>query len=582
MYRGKKTWRLALLLIVVAPPVAYLLAMLPPSAATVDDSGWRPSLSGQVVAGAVHVHTVRSDGAGTPDEVAAAAARAGLQFVILGDHGNGTRALEPPTYRQGVLCIDGVEISTAGGHYLALDMSPAPYPLAGEPRDVVEDVRRLGGFGIVAHPTSAKRALQWLEWSAPFDGIEWLNADAEWRDESRWTLARAPFHYLLRPEATLASLLDRPDLALARWDALGSRRRVVGLAAADAHGRIDLGGDAYAEGNASPLRVPSYDASFRTFAVRVELDQPVSGSAVEDGRALIGALRRGRTYSAIDALARPVRFEFSATSGGAVARMGETLAPSGPVVLWARAAVPAGSAIELIRDGQFVRTVSAGELEYQTDASSGVFRVEVKVPGAPGTPAMPWIVSNPIYVGPRSGEAEAPPPRLPGRDTRALYIDGDTTGWVVEMDAESRAAVNATPTVGGRELAFRYALRGGAIAGQYAALVFGLEGEGRSPGLVGHDRLTFRARANRAMRLEVQVRQPGGPDGERWQRSIYLDEQPRDVTIFFDDLVPVGRTARRRPELSKVHALLFVVDTNHTLPATAGIVWLDDVKLAHP
>jgi hypothetical protein len=84
------------------------------------------------------------------------------------------------------------------------------------------------------------------------------------------------------------------------------------------------------------------------------------------------------------------------------------------------------------------------------------------------------------------------------------------------------------------------------------------------------------------MRLEVQVRQPGGPDGERWQRSIYLDEEPRDVTIFFDDLAPVGRTARRRPDLSRVHALLFVVDTNHNLPASTGIVWVDDVKLGRP
>ena len=572
---------LVVALVVLAPPVVYLLATLPPSAVEVDVSGWRPSLPGHVVAGAVHVHTVRSDGADSVDEVAAAAARAGLQFVILGDHGNGLRPLEPPTYRNGVLCVDGVEISTSGGHYLALDMSAAPYPLAGEPRDVVEDVRRLGGFGIVAHPTSAKRALQWLEWSAPFDGIEWLNADAEWRDENRWTLARVPFDYLVRPEAALASLLDRPELALARWDALGSRRRVVGLAAADAHGRIDIGGDAYAEGNVSPLRVPSYDASFRTFAVRIVLDQPLSGSAAEDGRALLGALRGGRTFSAIDALARPVRFEFSATSGGAVARMGESLTATGSVTLRARAAAPAGSAIDLIRDGQIVRTVSAGELEHETDATSGVFRVEVRVPGAPGAPAVPWIVSNPVYVGPRGGEGEAPP-RLAGRDTRALYTDGETTGWVVENDPESRAAVNATPTVGGRELAFRYALRGLPIAGQYAALVYGLEGEGRPSGLVGWDRLTFRARANRAMRLEVQMRQPGGPDGERWQRSVYLDEQPRDVTIFFDDMTPIGRTTRRRPDPALVHALLFVVDTNHTLPATAGIVWLDDVKLAHP
>ena len=51
------------------------------------------------VAGAYHVHTTRSDGSGTLDEIAAAAARAGLHFVILTDHGDGTRPPDPPVYR---------------------------------------------------------------------------------------------------------------------------------------------------------------------------------------------------------------------------------------------------------------------------------------------------------------------------------------------------------------------------------------------------------------------------------------------------------------------------------------------------
>ena len=44
--------------------------------------------------GAFHIHSVRSDGSGTVDEIATAAARAGLQFIILTDHGDGTRAPE--------------------------------------------------------------------------------------------------------------------------------------------------------------------------------------------------------------------------------------------------------------------------------------------------------------------------------------------------------------------------------------------------------------------------------------------------------------------------------------------------------
>ena len=118
------------------------------------------------VRGAIHVHTRRSDGSGTVEQVAAAAARAGLQFVILTDHGDGTREPAPPVYSSGVLVIDAVEISTEDGHVVALGLPKAPYPLGGEPRDVVEDIERLGGMAIAAHPGSVKPELRWTEWTS--------------------------------------------------------------------------------------------------------------------------------------------------------------------------------------------------------------------------------------------------------------------------------------------------------------------------------------------------------------------------------------------------------------------------------
>ena len=63
-----------------------------------------------VLRGAFHVHTTRSDGALDKDAVAAAAARAGLQFAVFTDHGDATDPPDPPAYIHGVLCIDGVEI----------------------------------------------------------------------------------------------------------------------------------------------------------------------------------------------------------------------------------------------------------------------------------------------------------------------------------------------------------------------------------------------------------------------------------------------------------------------------------------
>ena len=140
----------------LAVAVVVLVAVsLPPARLTLETP-----FSDGTVAGIIHVHTNRSDGRGTPDDIAAAAARAGLKFVVFTDHGDATRTPDPPSYRSGVLCLDAVEISTTGGHYLALDMPAAPYPLGGEARDVVEDVKRLGGFGVAAHPNSPKPALE--------------------------------------------------------------------------------------------------------------------------------------------------------------------------------------------------------------------------------------------------------------------------------------------------------------------------------------------------------------------------------------------------------------------------------------
>ena len=85
------------------------------------------------VRGAIHVHTSRSDGTGTVDEVAAAAARAGLAFVVFTDHGDATREPDAPRYRSGVLCIDAVEISTRDGHLIALGL-PSHHILSGAKR----------------------------------------------------------------------------------------------------------------------------------------------------------------------------------------------------------------------------------------------------------------------------------------------------------------------------------------------------------------------------------------------------------------------------------------------------------------
>ena len=125
-------------LIVAVAVGAWASLTLPPRGVAL------PPVSDGTIAGGFHIHTVRSDGRATPDEIAAVAARAGLKFLVFTDHGDGSRTPDAPAYRSGVLCIDGVEVSRSGGHVVALGLPAAPYRLGGEARDVVEDIQRLG------------------------------------------------------------------------------------------------------------------------------------------------------------------------------------------------------------------------------------------------------------------------------------------------------------------------------------------------------------------------------------------------------------------------------------------------------
>jgi hypothetical protein len=502
-----------------------------------------------VAVGSLHVHTNRSDGSGSPDEVAAAAARSGLDFVVLTDHGDGTRAPDRPRYRSGVLVIDGVELSTQHGHYLAIGLPQAPYPLRGEARDVVEDVRRLGGFGVVAHPDSSKPALQWRAWDVPFDAVEWLNADSEWRDENRRELSRALARYVFRPSATLGSVLDRPDRTLDRWDTLTRRRRVVAVAGADAHARLGWGDDdanGYRRGWF--LKIPSYDASFGSFAMRLLLDRALDKDPAAAATQILDALRLGRAYTAIDAIATPATLEFRIEHGRTII---------------ARTNAAHDGVIVLRKDGRVLSDNPLPEMRFES-AGEGTYRVEVYLPGGPGDPPVPWIVSNPIYVRPEGWGLAAP------KDTRAPTMTPSFQGgpWHVETDETSSGHI-AHPAPEG-PVAFTYRLGSGNRAGQYAAL-----GIGVGTALGDRTHLAFRAHASRPMRMSVQARNP--QSGGRWQRSVYLDSTTRDVIVRFDEMTPVGSSGAL--ETGTADTVLFVVDTTNTSPGTSGTVTIGALRV---
>ena len=521
-----------------------------------DAAGWG-DLSARTVSGAYHIHTTRSDGHGDRQAVAAAAARAGLKFVILTDHGDGTRPPDPPEYLDGVLVLDGVEISTDQGHYTAFDLPRAPYPLGGAADAVVEDVARLGGFGFAAHPDSPKPSLRWTDDSAPIDGIEWLNADSEWRGETRSRLTRAGLAYFLRPGPAMASLFDRP-VTLERWDRLTAARQVVALAGVDAHGGVGRRAEDTGRSLAGMVGIPNYQASFRAFSDRVVLERPLSGNAAEDAGAIFGAIRKGSVFTAIDALASPALLDFHVDADSGRIGMGGWLPGGSGATIVARAALPPRATLVLIHNGR-EEARARGEIRQEVGGEHGPYRVEARIAGAPGAPPVPWLISNPIYFGVGARGAQG---AEGAKGAGAKGAEGATGAgiapfpWRIEKDPSSSGSLRSSD----HEVPLGSKLGEGPRNSQFVALATDLQ------------RQSFRTielslAGDRPLRVSVQVRRG---DGGRWGRSFYVDPAGSSLRIPLSALRPIGPNSGSAISSTEVTSILLVLDLANAVPGVSG------------
>jgi hypothetical protein len=219
------------------------------------------------------------------------------------------------------------------------------------------------------------------------------------------------------------------------------------------------------------------------------------------------------------------------------------------------ATVPAGGRIVLVRNGAETASADGGELRKEEQRAEGAYRVEVRVPGAPGTPPVPWITSNPIYFleAPPADAAPAPGPRVPLPQEVSWHVENDrgSTGSIVPSAAE---------------IAFYYRLRAGVRRSQFAALVAEIQGRAGS-----FDAIRFTGLAGKPVRISVQLRYPQG-GGLRWARSVYLDATPRAISIPLKEMLPADRQTGPPPPLASASSLLFVADLTNARPGDANTI----------
>ena len=362
-----------------------------------------PSLSGNPVrgerVGVIHVHTNASCGSGGLPQVIAAAKEADLSFVAITDHNltlSDTEVAEadPPDFA----VIDGEEVSTAAGHFLALGTSDSRWH-RGEgfnTRSLMASSRRSGAVNFIAHPFGLRD--RWSDWGATdYDGIEIFNDDAVWRRNTVFGIAVAALLYPVNSRLALLRLARTPEENLAKWDELTASRPVAGICGSDAHANVLV--DRW-----SIARFPSYLSVFSLARQHVLLrEQPGVEPEHAGADAILSAIQGGSSFCAIDALAPADGFTQTVSSTNAVAGPGNTITWNSGAELHIEVPKTAGPAmIRVLRDGHEIAKQETQSLDLPIDGP-GRYRTEayLRQPGLTGWRRWTlWIFANPVYVTP--------------------------------------------------------------------------------------------------------------------------------------------------------------------------------------
>jgi hypothetical protein len=324
----------------------------------------------------VHLHSTYSDGTGTVPQIARAAARAGVDVVLLTDHETlAAKHNGEERWYSDVLLLVGMEVTPKNfDHFLAFDIDETVSPRLSGP-EICEAVRAAGGFGFGAHPFSRgserfkRTGYPWREPDC-LDGIElwsFLNDTAE-RVRGFADVARM----IYAPQSIIGG---PPEENLREWDRMCQVRRVVAIGGLDSHQfGLRIAGHV-------PIRLMGYKRSFKQLHTHVLCSGPMTHDLEHDRALVYDALREGRCYIANDQVARARGFWFT--------HMGEEH-PFEPGMKL-RAHTPQAAHIRLLRDGEPVAEAHASELHHSIELH-GVYRVEVTLDGRP------WIYSNPAYI----------------------------------------------------------------------------------------------------------------------------------------------------------------------------------------
>jgi hypothetical protein len=343
------------------------------------------------------MHTPYSDGFLFHDEIALAAIRAGLDFVVTTDHNIYVGGLDG--YRsvgeRRVLLLVGEEVhdqtrDPQKNHMLIFEAQAELSPYAPSPQELIEQANEREALTFIAHPVDPEAPafnepdLSWTAWDVNgYAGIELWNFMSEFKS----LLSSFPkaLYYAFNPSRIAAGPFSA---AISKWDSLlASGRRVVAIGGADAHAFPS---------NVGPIKrtLFPYEFHFQTVNTHILTERPLNGDVEIDRQRIFNAIRRGHCFVGYDLPARTEGFRFGAVGEDGPLMMGDQVRTRFGVTLQVK--LPTAAQARLIRNGHEIKRWENCTTAVYTATDPGAYRIEAYLHYKGRLRG--WIFSNPIYI----------------------------------------------------------------------------------------------------------------------------------------------------------------------------------------
>jgi len=370
--------------------------------------------------GILHAHTYWShDSRGSIEEILPAAKQAKLDFLFFSDHPHGELDSFPRSYHgsyDGILIEPGTE-SSDGLMVCPMDSVVLDW---GKGQDsIIKQVVDAGGLALYVHTEKPH------DWENPdYQAMEIYNIHTDMLDEER--LAPLIINFVVNGKKyrhwAFREMYDEQTEILANWDSLNRKRKIVGMAAPDAHnnqnirarylynGLVEwvgpnantiiikepglreklLCGQPDAAGWVFKFEVDTYFASFNYVNTHIFSDT-LSNTSIKNH------LVEGHAFISFENLAEATGFQFYSTDNenNVTGILGDSVLTGSISKLHAVSPYPVQ--FKLLRDGKVIDTQdNTYTYEYNIESMPGNYRIVASLLFDEEWTV--WVQTNPIYV----------------------------------------------------------------------------------------------------------------------------------------------------------------------------------------